>query len=160
MTDINDLRRQLLKSKAPDPPPKKPTLPPEQSSLFDGDGEALPWAAEPEEKKLQGGFDSRSFIDKIREREKTRVSTGAARTGSGRPLAALLTPTDWAIDSSGVRSITDGVVKFGKYNGEKVSDVANRKAGRGYLRWICENDFPQELKDICAAHLGDDYDYE
>lgn len=41
----------------------------------------------------------------------------------------------------------DAMLKFGKYNGKWLSEIA--KENRGYLKWILEQKFPDDLKDVC-----------
>jgi hypothetical protein len=47
----------------------------------------------------------------------------------------------------------DAVLNFGKHKGSKLSELAESRAGRGYLRWILQNDFPKELQDLAMRAL-------
>jgi len=41
----------------------------------------------------------------------------------------------------------DAMLKFGKHNGKWLSEIA--KENKGYLEWILEQKFPDDLKDVC-----------
>ena len=46
----------------------------------------------------------------------------------------------------------DAVLRFGKFKGDSVSDLAKSISGKGYLGWVLEKDFPDELHDIIKLY--------
>jgi len=49
----------------------------------------------------------------------------------------------------------DAILGFGKHKGQRVSDLAREMAGRGYLRWVTREDFPDTLKQVIEDRLSD-----
>jgi uncharacterized protein (DUF3820 family) len=43
---------------------------------------------------------------------------------------------------------------FGKHSGKTVKDLAQDPDGVGYLRWILDQEFPEDLKDVIRFRLG------
>jgi hypothetical protein len=46
----------------------------------------------------------------------------------------------------------DAVLRFGKFKGQKVSDLAKSISGKGYLGWMLTKEFPDELVDIIKLY--------
>lgn len=48
----------------------------------------------------------------------------------------------------------DALFLFGKlFRGHLASDIAKTVRGRKYLRWIIQNDFEDDLKEVCRYRL-------
>ena len=50
-----------------------------------------------------------------------------------------------------IDSGTDAIIHFGKYSGMKVSALSF--TDEGYLKWILEQDFEDDLKSVIEEHL-------
>lgn len=87
----------------------------------------------PEEAEREGDAPDLLPLEKHEQEAKQRGEKYVIISVPGRPDARLL---------------------FGKYSGEKVSRMTMDEEGTRYLKWIVENDFPQELKTICAHWLS------
>lgn len=69
-------------------------------------------------------------------------------------LVALMKDPEW-VDSTGkLKWNADGeaCVNFGKWSGTPL-----RQVERGYLQWICKNDFPSDTKAVCLSALRGTY---
>lgn len=68
-------------------------------------------------------------------------------TTTGTPPVRRRPPA--SIDSTG----RDATLRVGKHSGARISDLARTRDGRGYLGWILDSDFPDDLKAIVRFQL-------
>lgn len=47
----------------------------------------------------------------------------------------------------------DAVLRFGKYTGRSLREIYSIPGGDSYLRWICSQDFPDDLKSLASEIL-------
>jgi len=48
----------------------------------------------------------------------------------------------------------DATLNFGQFKGSKLSELTKSKRGRGYMRWMLEENFPSYLKDAIRLQLN------
>jgi len=72
----------------------------------------------------------------------TGIDPAAMRTARGRGGRFTLD-----------RAHDDATIGFGKYSGTRVSVLANDEEGRGYLRWMLTQEFPEALLEIVRHAL-------
>lgn len=80
---------------------------------------------------------------------------------SEQPETAL-TPHDQAAQKRGEKYVVvsnygqqpDVRLLFGAHRGQLVSRLSKDGDGRRYLEWICNNEFPAELKSLCKFWLN------
>ena len=48
----------------------------------------------------------------------------------------------------------DALLLFGKYNGHTIRELSEDPNGIGYLRWVLDQEFPSDLKDVIMFRLG------
>lgn len=47
----------------------------------------------------------------------------------------------------------DALLLFGKFRGNRVSELINTARGRSYLKWIMKREFQNDLKEVCRYRL-------
>lgn len=78
----------------------------------------------------------------IRERRKQESRDAARRERRGR----------WSIEKLPSGDL-DAILHFGKYKDQRISEIAEGREGRDYLRWLNREDFDAELKEIVQTYL-------
>jgi len=47
----------------------------------------------------------------------------------------------------------DALILFGKFRGSTIKQLVATSRGRTYIRWILDNDFEDDLKEVCRYRL-------
>jgi len=76
--------------------------------------------------------------------------TGGARPRGGVDMERMAAASGrkYTVSTDG----KDAVLRFGKFKGESVSELARSLSGKGYLSWILGKEFPDELHDIIKLY--------
>lgn len=124
----------------------------------DAQGNVVPKKKSPEEKASQGAGD----LDELATRGQRKTgdlaeamkAVHAKKTGF--PPGQDPKSRTWLWKACGVNTesgLPDAELRFSKYKGKTLSELARDRATRGFLRWITRSVFPDELQQLCERWL-------